>query len=86
MSPLTPSSCATPYRETIYGNGIHTNAEGLRADTPNWAKVGRALENGAQDGTGLAERMSDWASHPDAKPSHLIPLVRAYRCLERIEP
>ncbi len=69
-------------------SGLHswilTHEDALRADTPSWAMVGRALAVIA-DWPGLADWMSDWADHTKATPAFLLPLIKALRSLGRID-
>ncbi len=73
-----------PHRLQDLHNWINEEEDGLRADTPSWAKVGIALYV-AQDWTGLCEWMSDWPDHDKATPGQLLPLVKALRAIDRIE-
>ncbi len=63
---------------------ILTHEDALREDTPCWAKVAGALYV-VQDWNGIIEWCSDWPDHPKALPSMLLPLVKAYRSLNRVE-
>ena len=58
--------------------------ESLRADTPCWAKVARALAV-VEDWQGILEWMSDWDEHPKALPGMLLPLIKAQRSLGRTD-
>jgi tetratricopeptide (TPR) repeat protein len=63
---------------------IDTHEEDLRGDTPCWAKVGAALSI-VEDWQGVCDWLSDWPDHPKALPSMLLPLVKAYRSVGRLE-
>ena len=65
-------------------NWIAAHDDELRADTPNWAKIGVALAIVA-DRRGVCEWMSDWNEHPKALPGNLLTLVKAMRSLDQRE-
>jgi tetratricopeptide (TPR) repeat protein len=94
MSPSRPerNNCVAAYAiELAYGKQpsglrewIQANADSLHSDTANWARVAFALQV-VQDWSTLAEWMSDWQAHTQARPSQLMPMVRACRSLGRVE-
>jgi cellulose synthase operon protein C len=63
---------------------IAAHDECLRADTPSWAKVARALTV-VEDWHGLIEWMSDWDDHDKALPGMLLPLIKAQRSVGEID-
>lgn len=63
---------------------ILTHEDALREDTPCWAKVASALYV-VQDWNGIIEWCTDWPDHPKALPNMLLPLVKAYRSVGRLE-